>query len=404
MLEASPKRITTQPDWKRVLDSGYRLFQEMFYPVDGLAEEITDPKNPDGFRLLVVNYGNGKYSALDKVTEIVRGPLTLDDIIRYTFDLKKFRRLLGKVLGFEPALDEIPSVSLKPIRFGTYQVKPGVEFPVYLILAPGCRFMEERLRVLLTTEKSPFILLTATRQTWTQEVLQLVDERKSQIVSLEECLLVDSGNFVKSTTWSNAVNAFCSAHSPGELVAAPPAYEFRKLGQGWLVRFGGEEMVLKIGKGPLYIALLLSKPDEQIFASDLLAIGEGKDPETVFRGGNAGTMSDQETLQALNKKSRTLEEELAQARRDGDSAVEQEILDEMRELAEYTQKVTDGRGKLRNLDDDSDNHRQSVFRAIDRTISEIEKKMPLCAAHFRQTIRTGMMIYYESRKEIPWNL
>jgi len=376
----------------------------MFYPVDGLAEEITDPKNPDGQRLLVVNYGNGKYSAFDKFTETVRGPLTLDDIVRCTFDLKQFRGLLGKVLGFEPALDEIPPVSLKPIRFGTYQVKPGVEFPVYLILAPGCRFMEERLRVLLTTEKSPFFLLTATRRAWTQEVLQLVGEKKSQIVSLEECLLVDGENFTKSTAWNNAVNAFCSAHSPGALVAAPPAYEFRKCGQGWLVRFDGEVTVLKSGKGPLYIALLLSKPDKQISASVLQAIVAGEDPAKVLAAGDAGTVSDQETLQNLEKKSLCLEADLAKARAENNKLVEQETLDEMRQLAQYARKATDGRGKLRKTGDDSESLRISVTQTIDRAISEIAKTAPRCGAHLQSAIHTGTAIYYESHREIPWVL
>ena len=404
MLEDNPRRIATRPDWQRASASEYRLFQDMIYPVDGLATEITDPDNIGGRRLLVVDYCNGKYAALDSVTENIRGPLTLDDIIRLTFDLNKFRGLLSQVLGFETVSDTVPPNSLAPIRFGTCRIKPGVEFPIYLILAPGCRFMAERLRVLLTTEKNSFFLLTATRRTWTQEVLQLVHDRKSQIVSLEECLLVDNGQFVKSETWDNAVNAFRVAHFPDDLVTAPPPYEFRKCGQGWLVRFEGKEMFLKGGKGAQYTAFLLSKPGKSIFASDLLAIIEGKDPKTVYCFAAAGTASDKETLREIEKEYQTLRADLERARADGDLLVEQEVLGEMSKLEDYVRKATDGRGKLRKVSDDSDTHRQSVFRAIDRTIDDIAKELPNCGVHLRNQIRTGMEISYEPEKNITWKL
>lgn len=403
ILENSPKRITTFAVWQRATASEFRLFEPMFHPVGGLARTVIDPDNIDGPRLSVVDYGNGKYGAVDEdLTR--RVPLTLEDIILYTLNFRDFRYLLGQILEFNAVSDAIPPASTQPMRFGTCQIKPGVEFPVYMILAQDGYLMVNRLRILLTTERNSFFLLTATRLNWTQEIRQLVHDRKSQLVSLEECLVVDGGRFAKSETWDNAVSAFRAMHFPESLIEPPASHELRKSGQGWLLRFEGKEMVLKDSRGVLYIALLLSKPDQMIFASDLLAIAEGKDPAKVLTAGSAGTITDLEALKEVEKELRSLQADLEQARIDGDTLVEQEVLGEIEKLGEYARKATDGRGKLRKASDDSDAHRQSVFKAIDRAIEEIVKVLPNCAAHFRKQIRTGSELFYQSDEKIRWNL
>lgn len=403
MLEFNSKRIASFSDWQRGAGSAFGLFEHMIHPVEGLATIITDPNDIDGFPLSVVDYGNGKYGAIDE--ELTRRiPLTLEDIIRYALNLGDFRHLLGQVLEFETVPDVIPPDSRAPMRFGMYRIKPGVEFPVYLILAPENYLLANRLMALLASEKHSFFLLTATRATWSQEIQQLIHDRKSQIVSLEECLLVDNGCFAKSETWDNAVSEFRSLHYPENLVKAPPPYEFRKIGHGWMVRFAGGEMILKDGKGPLYTALLLSKPNEMIFASDLLAVAEGKDPTKAPAVGNAGTISDSETLQDIEKEFLSLRVDLERARADGDTLVEQEVLGEMEKLEEYARKATDGRGKHRKTNDDSDAHRQSVFRAIDRTIDDISKVIPDCGTYLRNRIHTGTELFYEPDGKVDWSL
>lgn len=134
------------------------------------------------------------------------------------------------------------------------------------------------------------------------------------------------------------------------------------------------------------------------------SIVAGIDPAKAPAASNAGTLSNREALTEIGKEFRVLQADIVQARIDGDVLVEREILDEMQKLEDYARKVTDGRGQLRALDDDSDNHRQSVFRAIDRTIGEIEKEIPSCGVHLRNGIRTGTMIYYETQKGISWVL
>jgi len=404
LLEIIPSRTVCRPDWQRAMGPEYALFQGMIHPVDTLASVVTDPDDIDGRKLMVVDYGNGKYSAIDPATGDRRMPLTLDDIIGHAFDMTEFRTLLGRTLGFETVADAIPPKSLTPMRFGVCRIKPGMDFPVYLILAPDCRVMLERLRVLLISERNPFFLLTVTRRTWTQEMIQLISDRKSQLVALEECLGVDEGGFAKSATWDNAMNAFRRAHCPDDLVAAPAPYEFRRISGGWQIRFDEEEACIIDSKGAHYISLLLSKPDKPISAANMQAIGAGQDPEKVWNTGNAGTMSDEETVQKVGGELRTLLADLEEARRDGDTLVEQEVLAAMAPLEDYLRRVTDGNGNLRKDGDDYDGHRKSVSNAINRAINEIAKTAPNCGAHFRDNVHTGGEVSYESKKGISWTI
>ena len=405
MLEVNPRRIATRPDWERATASEYRLFQNMTYAVDRLATEITDPDNVDGRRLLVVDYRNGEYAAIDQATEKVRCPLTLDDITRHTFDLNQFRRVLSQVLGFETVSDTVPPISLTPIRFGTCRIKPGVEFPVYLILAPDSRAMTERLRVLLTTEKNSFFLLTATRRTWTQEALQLVHERGSQIVSLEECLLVDNGRFAKSDVWESAVNAFRSVHCPDNLVAAPPPFEFRKKGDTWVIRYAGEDTYLQDSIGLRCIGQLLAKPNDPVFVMELRAILDGQNLEnTITQPITREDVADQITLSNLKRRYLELQSDLDKAQRDGNEILEEEIDREMEEIVQYLSRIKGLNGETRKVSDDFEKARSSTSKAFRRSVALIRDDLPQFATHLEKSCVVGVVCNYAPEQKIEWVL
>lgn len=403
ILEINAKRIATLIDWQRGTGSEYELFAPMFLPVEGLATVITDPDDIDGLRLSVVNYGNGKYGAIDEALTR-RIPLTLGDIIRYTLNLNDFRQLLGQVLNFETVSDMIPPSSKDPIRFGMCQIIPGVEFPVYLILAPESCLMLNRLRALLTTEKNAFFLLTATRFTWTQEIMQLVRDRQSQIVSLEECLMVDGGRFVKSETWDNAVSAFRSTHFPENLVATPPPYEFRNNGNMWVIRFAGEEMSLKDSVGLRCIRELLSKPNDQVFVLELRAILDGKNPEMIAQPQSREEVVDQATFSNLKKQYLELQSDLDNARRDENKLAEKEIKQEMENIIQYIYGVKTLNGETRKVSDSFEKARSATSKAFWRSVNLIRAKLPQFATHLEKSCVVGVVCNYSPEQKIDWLL
>lgn len=402
-LECNPKRTTTLPDWRRAMGSEYGLFQNMVHPVEGLAQYVADPDDLDGRPLPVVDYGNGKYGAIDD-DMIRRIPLTLDDIIRYTFKLNAFRTVLSEILGFEPVSDAIPPISLKPMRFGVCKIKPGVEFPVYVILAQDRRLMLEKTATLLTTEKNSFFLLTPTKRSWTQDILQLVRERKSQIVSLEECLLVENGNFVKSETWDNAVKEFRATHFPENLVEAPPLYEFRRKGEYWAIRFEGDDTYLKDTVGLRCIGQLLANPNALMFVMELRAILDGQNPDEVVQPGAREDVVDQETLTDLKRRYLELQSDLEEAQRDGNELEETEIEQEMERIIQYLGQVRGKGAETRKVSDDFEKARSATSKAFWRIVNQIRNDLPQFATRLEKSCTVGMICNYTPEVKIDWIL
>ena len=402
MLEASPRRIATKADWQRGTGSEYALFEPMFYPVKGLARNITDPDDINGPSLSVVDYGNDKFGAIDEgLTR--RIPLTLEDIIRYTLNFNDFRHLLCQVLGFEPGADVMPSTNVDPMRFGTYPVKPGVEFPVYMILARDEYLMLNLVLALLATEKNAFLLLTATRFNWTQEIQQLVHDRQSQIVSLEECLMVDDGRFVKSKTWDNAVNAFRSVHFPENMVEVPP-YEFRKKGEMWVIRFAGEDMYLKDSIGLRCIGQLLAKPNDPVFVLELRAIMDGQNPDAISQPQNREEVVDRETLSGLKQKYLELQSDLVEAQREGNELAEKEIEQEMEGIVQYLYGVKSLNGETRKVSDSFEKARSATSKAFWRSVNLIRDESPQFATHLEKSCTVGVVCNYNPEQVVDWTL
>jgi hypothetical protein len=404
MLDNRPYRTATLPDWQRAAGPEFGLFENMFHPVEGLAQYITDPDDIDGFMLSVVDYGNGKYGAIDEgMTR--RIPLTLDDIIRYKLDFKDFQSLLAGVFEFEPDFGEMPSDSLEPIRFGMCRVKPGVEFPVYMILARDRRIMLELTATLLAAEKNSFFLMAATRRNWAPDILQLIRDRKSQIVSLEECLLVENGSFAKSEAWDNAVNEFRSIHYPENLVEAPPPYEFRKKGEMWAIRFDGEETFLKDSQGLRCIAQLLAKPNDPVFVTELRAVLNGQPPDTVVvQKTPREDVVDKTTLSELKRRYLELQAELSEAQTDGNEIMEREAEQEMEQIVQHLCQIKGMNGETRKINDDFEKARSATSKAFWRSVNLIRDDAPQLATHLENSCVVGMVCNYSPDRAIHWNL
>ena len=403
MLEDSPRRIGSMADWQRGTGPEHELFASMLHPVEGLARSITDPDDIDGlFPLSVVDYGNGKYGAIDEgLTR--RIPLTLEDIIIYTLDLNDFRHLLAQVLGIEAGSDMMPLTNVAPMRFGMCQIKPGVEFPVYMILARDEYLMLNQVRALLTTERKPFFILTATRSNWTQEIQQLLHDWKSQIVSLEECVMVEDGRFVKSETWDNAVDAFRSMHFPENLVPAPP-FEFRKKGDMWVIRFAGEDMYLKDSVGLRCIAQLLAKPNDPVFVMELRAIVDGQNPDTISQPLSREEVVDQATLSGLKQKYLELQSDLEEAQRDGNELAETEIEQEMESIVQYLCGVKSLGGGTRKVSDSFEKARSATSKAFWRSVNLIRDDLPQFATHLEKSCTVGVVCNYYPEQTTDWLL
>ena len=186
-------------------------------------------------------------------------------------------------------------------------------------------------------------------------------------------------------------------------VSAPP-FEFRKKGQMWVVRFEGREMFLKDNSGPAYIAMLLAKPGQSLFAIDMHRIAAGYDPATSARPESGNDLTDRQTVREAEEQSQKLLAELDNARRDGDRIIEREILDEIEKLANYLCETKGFGGKSKKTANSADSIRRSLQQLIKCTVQEIEKELPECSSHFRKSISTGLTICYDPNTKLEWSL
>ena len=179
-------------------------------------------------------------------------------------------------------------------------------------------------------------------------------------------------------------------------------YTFSRQGEMWRVAFGGQQAFLKDGLGPRYIAHLLLSPKKAIAAVDLHALVAGN----VFkqRLGSAGPQVDLEARNRSTERCREIESELVEAKRHNDEGRVDLLRDELEALADYLAQSTGLRGRDRRASDDADRIRRSVFQAIRRTISSLEKHLPAAGRHLDSAVRTGRFVSYQPAEEVPWAL
>src|SRR5262249_32928599 len=130
--------------------------------------------------------------------------------------------------------------------------------------------------------------------------------------------------------------------TPPPAAEVPPQLRenvFRRKGEVWEVRFaGGREFILRPWVGAAYLQMLLQQPGKPLRAIDM-GYAVAKDPAR-FAVGSAGAGLDEEGLSAYRAKYQALEDDFAQAEKDGDHLVLQELVEERRALAEELRKHT----------------------------------------------------------------
>ena len=315
--------------------------------------------------------------------------------------MRRFRKLLAEVLKISPASDTIKKLDCT-IQLGNLALAPGEEYPVYMILVDRRNFFKDDVSTLLFKLKTPFIVTTGTRMFWDEGLVEVLRERNIPLLALSEALEFRDGQFVPTDVWHGAIESFRKTLHPENMVAMPE-YEFRKMGQGWVIRFEGNDTFIKDGIGPNYISLLLRKPKTPIFASDLQAIAAGQKPEHTQRV-SSGHKSDAATLEQIHKRYNELVAELEEAKQDHNNLLEKEICDEIEKLMNYLAEATGWDGYVKKEIDEAEKIRQAVYRAIQRTIILLEELLPECAEHLEDAIETGFTINYMPSTPVEWIL
>ncbi len=198
---------------------------------------------------------------------------------------------------------------------------------------------------------------------------------------------------------------------------------FRRSDDHWSIWFANEETTLKDGVGPRYVALLLDNPGRRMHVMDMLiaeALLNGElDPTLLPEGvgdpeeggfavrkspaGSGGTLFDYAAKLDYRVRLDRLEEDGAAARAAGGDPVRTlEIEQEAAQIKRLLRAGVDIRGKLRPGADDDERARQSVTRAVNRTILHLGKRHPSLSRHLRKHLSTGLFCKYDPDPPVYW--
>jgi hypothetical protein len=173
--------------------------------------------------------------------------------------------------------------------------------------------------------------------------------------------------------------------------ATPPRFLFQKKGDFWNLAYEGKSISVRDSKGLNYIAELLRRPGQEIFAAELFAAANGMKTVPV---GSSGGMLDDTAMRAYRKRAEDLQFQLAEAEKNNDTGGQEAA---QLELERLTDEILSGRGlsgRRRNAQDDSDRIRKSVSMAIARAVGIIREHAPALADHLDRHMQRGYFASY----------
>jgi hypothetical protein len=181
---------------------------------------------------------------------------------------------------------------------------------------------------------------------------------------------------------------------------AASASMIRKEGRYWTVAFRGRQVQLGGRTGPQYLAMLLQNPGRPIHVNELVSggitdapptsgLGEGLDNERPL----AYPLADEEAIKGYENSLRQLERYPAQG-----SAVQ-------REMAQLQRAISEARGpsgRRRAFTDEGEKNRQSVSKALRRTLKDIATYHPELEKHLNRALNIGFTCKYDPDLPIQW--
>lgn len=291
------------------------------------------------------------------------------------------------------------------IPVGSWSPVAGTTVPTFMILPPSQTALVQEVQRLIAHGSNGFLIFLPVTLPLEVELQQGLKARRIRVLSLDELVACDnSGAFLATKAWELIQNTYRQESFSELMVPAPPQYEFRKTGDHWTVRFDGDSTSIKDAIGNRYIARLLARPSQNVFAPDLLAATTG---EAVARQtGSAGEQADSDAVKQAKDQYLELTSELDRAKRDNDLAAQSRLEPEIKGVEDYLRSVRGLDGRSRKASDDADKIRRAMTQAIGRTISSLREKdkLPAAARHLGNAIKTGLFMSYDPEEEVDWHL
>ena len=399
-----PGLTATAGEWSARIGAGeWDILCPRLFVSDGIARACAH--DVGGRTLKVVPMVNRKYGLVCETTgNLEHSGLTESEIRAYRLNVTVLRTLIAEAIGISPVSERVRD-DTGALPVGTWAPVVAANIPMFMMLPPTFIRLASEIRRLLNEVDGCFLLLVPQLPKLEAALNARLQQRQAMVVPLNEIIeCSNSGQLSASPAWQTYTNAYCRQHLREQMVPAPPRYEFRKTGDYWTIRFDGEFTTIKDAIGQSYIAELLARPHQKIFAPDLLQAVTGE--AAAGQASSAGPQTDKDTVERAKRRYLEIQEELEGAERNNDLAAQDRLQRERDGITNYLKTVRGFGGRMRDASDDADKIRRAMTQAIGRTIDSLraEDKLPAAARHLENAIKTGLFMSYEPEEELAWNL
>ncbi|HEX6813498.1 MAG TPA: hypothetical protein VF384_17900 [Planctomycetota bacterium] len=176
-------------------------------------------------------------------------------------------------------------------------------------------------------------------------------------------------------------------------------------GDYWSVCFEGRVVRIREGRGVSYLAALLARPGEPLWAVELAA-----GPADAASGradlGDAGLVLDAAARQQYARRLRELEEELDDAREAADPGRVEAARSEMDALGQQLAAAVGLGGRGRRSGGAAERARQSVTKAIRSVLKRLAEEHPPLGEHLQACVRTGTACVFtpDRGRSVVWTV
>ncbi|MBA4066512.1 MAG: hypothetical protein C0501_22965 [Isosphaera sp.] len=210
----------------------------------------------------------------------------------------------------------------------------------------------------------------------------------------------------------------------GEPEPSRVANLFRREGSGWHICYSGAKAFwLPNSKGLNYVAHLLQRPKVSVEVLELVAaVGQLNGSRlrnaeysqmstedlsgmglSVSGLGGSGRKLDLECASQVRKRWSELQEEIEEARSDGDPGRVERAQREVQELARYMEEGLDWWGRPREDGAARERARLSVRKAIWAAVESIQRSDPRLGQHLDKSVTTGASCSYDPGEPVHWS-
>ncbi|MBU6173396.1 MAG: hypothetical protein KGQ60_06300, partial [Planctomycetes bacterium] len=174
---------------------------------------------------------------------------------------------------------------------------------------------------------------------------------------------------------------------------------FQRKGKHQMLAFNSEIEITSETNGNWYIEQLLAKPNVAFRCTHLESLLAGFAEETST--GSIGEVVDKETLKGYRDRLQEIDEELEEASSFNDPERQEKLGDERQAILDQIKSAQGLGGRVRQKFD-AERSRQTVCKAISRSIEAIERVHPELGLHLHKYINLGLEVSYSSDVVIDW--